>query len=75
MAYEVDVTVTVTIRKPGMSSLKGRTGATMSQTVTRTTGAPSERYLYTEAELGAGEATADVLKMMDGAYGRAEPQR
>lgn len=76
--FEIDVTVTVTVRKPGSGSSFGsteRTGATMSQTVTRTTGAPSARYWYAEAEAGAAEATADVLKMIDGAHGRATSAR
>jgi hypothetical protein len=72
MAYEIEVTVTVTVRKPSTGYVnRERTGATLSQTVTRTTGGPNERYWYTEAEQGAADATADVLKMMEGAYGRA----
>lgn len=76
MSYEVDVTVTVTVRKspPGHSLGRERTGATLSQTTTRNASGPSERYWYAEAEAGAAAATEDVLKMMDAAYGRATPR-
>lgn len=73
MSYKIDVTVTVTVRKSNSSAFNtdGRTGATMSQTVSHTSGGPNERYWYDPAETCATAATVDVLKMMEATYGRA----
>lgn len=76
MNFEVDVTVSVTVRNAssrGVFSSHGSelAGAVMSHTLRRRVCGPGERYIYLDVEAGAAEATAKLLTSIEATHGRA----